>query len=128
MSDAMTTISLDEIDAAFVGRWRCGVDGWNAGSGAVQVASRDLEDSVQMLVELAPTPFASLPWFSRIRERCREGLPTALRAGVGGKRRQDAESAAAIERGQGMRAPIRFSGLVVRSERPATGHGQPRPA
>jgi len=27
----------------------------------------------------------------------REGLPTALRAGVGGKRRQDAESAAAIE-------------------------------
>jgi hypothetical protein len=59
MSDALTTISLDEIDAAFVGRWRRGVDGvgeCNAGSGAVQVASLDLEDSVQMLVELAPTP------------------------------------------------------------------------
>lgn len=52
----MTNNSLDEIDAAFVGRWRRGVDGWNAGSEAVQVASRNLEDSVQMLVELAPTP------------------------------------------------------------------------
>ena len=28
----------------------------SAGSGAVQVSSRDLEDSVQMLLELAPTP------------------------------------------------------------------------
>jgi hypothetical protein len=52
MSDAMTTTSLDEIDAAFVGRWQRD----RAGSGAVQVASRDLEDSVHMLVELAPTP------------------------------------------------------------------------
>ena len=38
-----------------------------------------------------------------------------------GRRRQDAESAAAIERAEGMRAPIRVSGLVVRSERPAIG-------
>jgi Mrp family chromosome partitioning ATPase len=52
MSDAMTTTSLDEIDAAFVGRWQRD----RAGSGAVQVASRDLEDSVHMLVELVPTP------------------------------------------------------------------------
>ncbi len=37
-------------------------------------------------------------------------------AGVGGKRRQDAESAAAIERAKGMDA---------RSERPATGYGSP---
>ena len=29
---------------------------WLAGSGAVQVSSRDLEDSVQMLLKLAPTP------------------------------------------------------------------------
>ena len=40
------------------------------------------------------------------------GVAHAPRAGVGGKRRQDAESAAAIERAKGMDA---------RSERPASG-------
>jgi len=42
-------------------------------------------------------------------------------AGVADKRRQDAESAVSIERAEGMRAPIRVSGLVVRSERPESG-------
>ena len=41
------------------------------------------------------------------------------------ERRQDAEAKAAFERAKGMRAPIRVSGLVVRSERPAMGRGQP---
>ncbi|MFM8952291.1 MAG: hypothetical protein ACKOOF_04415 [Planctomycetaceae bacterium] len=74
----MTTIPLDEIDAAFVGRWRRGVEvadreqGRNTGSGAVQVSSRDLEDSVQMLVELAPTPSPSLSNGAEERSLLRE--------------------------------------------------------
>ncbi|MGB8854409.1 MAG: hypothetical protein WCC69_12675 [Pirellulales bacterium] len=52
----MTDTAFDAIDAAFVGRWQRD----RAGSGAVQVSSRDLEDSVQMLVELAPPPLPPL--------------------------------------------------------------------
>jgi hypothetical protein len=34
----MTDVTLDEIDAAFLSRWRLGADGWNAGSGAATVS------------------------------------------------------------------------------------------
>jgi len=75
------------------------------------------------------------------RQGCREGLPGALRAGVDGKRRQDAGAqpspserslAERIEftsiRESGIPGPSGpESGNMGRSERPATGHGQPRP-
>ncbi len=89
----MTTTSLDEIDAAFVGRWKRGAEvtdrehGRNTGSGAVQVASRDLEDSVQMLVELAPTPSPTLtgvpPERSSTTLQSREPVVPAVPAGDG---------------------------------------------
>ncbi|MEY3204052.1 MAG: hypothetical protein RLZZ21_383 [Planctomycetota bacterium] len=65
----MTTISLDEIDAAFVGRWQRD----RAGSGAVQVSPRDLEDSVQCSSSLHRPP--RLP-VSAVGPLLRNGLCT----------------------------------------------------